>query len=94
MGAKGKPFLDVILGWDLDSGGEGVPLLPEQIPPTQGVPVVGQLHVVGGSDVDDDDVAACGAQHHVTRNIVDIAALEKFNCQIKLHSLHYLMFAF
>ena len=51
-------YLDVVLSGDLDCGGEGVPFLPEQVPSAQGVPVVGQLHVVGSGDVDHDDVAA------------------------------------
>ena len=51
-------YLDVVLSGDLDSRGEGVPLLPKQVPSAQGVPVVGQLHIVGSGDVDHDDVAA------------------------------------
>ena len=51
-------YLDFVLSGDLDSRGEGVPLLPEQVPSAQGVPVVGQLHIVGSGDVDHDDVAA------------------------------------
>ena len=74
MGAEGKPLLDVVLGRDLDRRGERVPLLPKHVPPAQRIPVVGQLHVVGGGDVDDNDVTARRAQHHIPRNIVDVTA--------------------
>ena len=51
-------YLVFVLSGDLDSGGEGIPLFPEQVPSAQGVPVVGQLHIVRSGDVDHDDVAA------------------------------------
>ena len=76
MGAEGKPLLDVVLGRDLDGGGERVPLLPQHVPPAQRVPVVGQLDVIGGGDVNNDDVAACRAQHHISRNVVDVTTFK------------------
>ena len=50
-------YLNVILSWYLDRSCEGVPLLPEHVPPAQVVAVVGQVDVVGSRHVHHDDVA-------------------------------------
>ena len=62
---------------DLDRFGPRVPLLPQHPPSRQLVPKVRELIVILCADVHREDVACAHALHDVSRQVVDVAAIEQ-----------------
>ena len=75
--AESQTFLQISLSRNLDRSGEGIPSLPEEPPTTEIISIVGEIIIISSSDVNNNDVAAVGPEHHVSRNIVDIASIHQ-----------------